>query len=101
VRAGAHRSGRVDPKYRSWLDRAYEDVDVAELLHAPVEALQGISSRDAEALRSALRVQTLEDLAYSSQVIHCAYLIWEQATPQQGVTGERRARRRPPAGSGG
>ena len=91
---------RVDPKYHSWLDRAYEDVDVAELLNAPVDTLQGISGRDAEVLRRSLRVRTLQDLAYDSQFIACAYEIWDLETPQQGVAGERRARRRPPADSG-
>ena len=44
-------------------DRAYEDKSLAELLDAPVSALQGLSDADAEKLRGAFNIKTVRDLA--------------------------------------
>jgi hypothetical protein len=44
-------------------DRAYEDKSLAELLDAPVSALQGLSDTDAEKLRGAFNIKTVRDLA--------------------------------------
>jgi len=44
------------------LDKAWEDKSLTEVLAAPVDALQGVSAGDAEALRSAFNVRTVGDL---------------------------------------
>ena len=51
------------------LDKAYEDKPVAELVNAPVEALQGVSAADAEALKRAFNIKTIGDLAGSKYVL--------------------------------
>ena len=43
-------------------DQAFENVPLADVLNAPVSALQGISERDAELLTSTLGVKTVRDL---------------------------------------
>ena len=45
------------------LDKAYEDKDFDELADAPVDALQGLSAGDAEALKQALNIKTVRELA--------------------------------------
>ena len=44
------------------LDKAYEGKPLSELLAAPVDALQGLSAADAEALQKALGIKTIKDL---------------------------------------
>ena len=44
------------------LDKAYEDLSVAEVLDAPVAALAGVSEGDAEKLAAAFGVKTVRDL---------------------------------------
>ncbi len=51
-----------------YLDKAYEGKDFDELADAPVEALQGVSAGDAEALRKAFNIKTIRDLAESKFV---------------------------------
>jgi hypothetical protein len=45
-----------------FLDKAWEDKSLSEILAAPVSALQGVSDGDAEALKSAFNVKTIGDL---------------------------------------
>jgi len=47
----------------NFLDKAYEGKDFAELAESPVDALQGLSKADAEALEKALGIKTVHDLA--------------------------------------
>jgi hypothetical protein len=47
----------------NFLDKAYEGKDFAELSESPVDALQGLSKADAEALEKALGIKTVRDLA--------------------------------------
>jgi uncharacterized protein (TIGR02271 family) len=54
---------------REYVDRRYEDRDVDELPDAPVEALRGLGKRSGEALRKALRVKTIRDLATNDFVL--------------------------------
>jgi Domain of unknown function (DUF2382) len=54
---------------REYVDRRYEDRDVNELPDAPVEALRGLGKRSGEALRKALRVKTIRDLATNDVVL--------------------------------
>jgi hypothetical protein len=44
------------------LDKAYEDLSVAELLDAPVAAIAGVSEGDAEKLAAAFNIKTVRDL---------------------------------------
>jgi len=52
-----------------FLDRAHERKEFAELAEAPVDALQGVSAGDAEALRTALNIRTIRDLATNKYVL--------------------------------
>jgi hypothetical protein len=45
------------------VDKAYEGKSFKELADAPVDALQGVSAKDAEALKAAFGVKTIRDLA--------------------------------------
>lgn len=45
------------------VDKAYENLSLKELAEAPVDALQGVSAKDAEALKNAFNVKTIRDLA--------------------------------------
>jgi hypothetical protein len=44
-------------------DKAFESQEFSELVEAPVDALAGISAADAEALKKALNIVTIRDLA--------------------------------------
>ena len=44
------------------LDKAYEEMTLAEVLAAPVSALAGVSDGDADLLKAAFNVETVGDL---------------------------------------
>jgi len=44
------------------LDKEYENVSLSDLLTAPVAALAGVTASDAELLRQAFQIDTIEDL---------------------------------------
>jgi hypothetical protein len=46
-----------------FLDKKYEQMELKELVDAPVDALAGISKGDADFLKSAFNVKTIGDLA--------------------------------------
>ncbi len=46
----------------AFLDKAYENVPLAEVLGAPVSALSGVSEADAELLKKAFGISTVADL---------------------------------------
>ena len=52
----------VNADMDSLLDKAYEDKSLDEILKAPVSALSGVSDSDAEALKAAFNVKTVQDL---------------------------------------
>jgi hypothetical protein len=56
-----------------YLDKAYEKQEVAELVDAPVDALQGVSAADAEALKRAFNIKTIGDLGRNK------VFLWAQA----------------------
>ena len=56
-----------------FLDKAYEQMPFAELVNAPVAALQGVSEADGEALKAALNIKTIGDLATNK------FVLWAQA----------------------
>ena len=46
-----------------FFDKSYEQQEFKELANAPVEAIQGLSESDADALKKALGIETVRDLA--------------------------------------
>ena len=46
-----------------FFDKKYEDMNIVELVKAPVAAISGVSDSDAEDLKSAFGINTVEDLA--------------------------------------
>jgi hypothetical protein len=46
----------------SQLDKAYEDLPLAEVLDAPVAAISGVSEGDADKLAEAFGIRTVRDL---------------------------------------
>lgn len=57
------------------LDKAYEQKDFDELADAPVDALQGVSQADAEALQKAFNIKTIRDLAESKFVLRAQAIV--------------------------
>ncbi len=55
------------------LDKEFEDMPLADLVNAPVHALQGVTEEDGEFLRKAFKVKTIKDLA------KLKYVRWAQA----------------------
>jgi hypothetical protein len=56
-----------------FVDKAYEDMTFAELVKAPISALQGLSESDGEALAKALNIKSIGDLANNK------FVLWAQA----------------------
>ena len=52
-----------------FFDKEFEQKDFTELADAPVEAIAGVSKADADALRQALNVKTIRDLAENKYVL--------------------------------
>ncbi len=52
----------VSANLNQLLDKEWEDKTLAEILKAPISALQGVSEGDAEALKQAFGVKTVGDL---------------------------------------
>jgi hypothetical protein len=51
------------------VDKAYEGMDFTELAEAPVDALEGLSKGDAEALQKAFNIKTIRQLAENKFVL--------------------------------
>ena len=52
-----------------FVDKAYEGKEFAELVNAPIEALQGVSEADAVALKAAFNIKTIGELATNKFVL--------------------------------
>lgn len=52
-----------------FFDKEFEQKDFSELAEAPIDALAGISKADAEALKQALNIKTVADLAENKFVL--------------------------------
>jgi hypothetical protein len=52
----------VEANLNALLDKAYENKPLAEVLAAPVSALQGVSDGDAQLLKDAFNIKTVGDL---------------------------------------
>ncbi len=48
-----------------FLDKAHEQKPLADVLRLPPSALQGVSEKDAEALKAAFGIRTIEDMGRS------------------------------------
>ena len=57
------------------LDKAYENLGVAEILDAPVAALAGVSEGDAEKLAAAFGIKTVRDLGTNKYFALAATLV--------------------------
>ena len=57
------------------LDKAYETKEFDELAAAPVDALEGLSKGDAEALQKALNIKTIRDLAEHKFVLRAQAIV--------------------------
>lgn len=66
------------------LDRAYEAKEFNELADAPVDALEGLSSADAAALKQAFNISTIRQLAESKFVLR-AQAICNLAQAEKGA----------------
>lgn len=62
------------------LDKAYESKDLADLVDAPVDALAGVSEKDAELLKTAFGIKTIRDLGTNK------YFLWAQGIVQLSTT---------------
>jgi metallophosphoesterase superfamily enzyme len=51
-----------------FFDKAYESLNIVELTTAPVAAISGVSDADAEDLKTAFNIETVEDLATNKYV---------------------------------
>ncbi len=52
-----------------FFDKEFEQKDFSELAEAPIDALAGISKSDADALKQALNIKTVADLAENKFVL--------------------------------
>jgi len=52
----------VTADFDKLLDKAYENKTLAELVNAPVDAIEGVSAGDAELLLKAFNIKTIGDL---------------------------------------
>ena len=64
------------------LDKSFETKKFKELVDAPVDALQGVSEKDAQLLKEAFNVKTIKDLATLK------YVKWAQAIVTLAETEE-------------
>ena len=56
-----------------YVDKKYEKMSLKDIAKAPVVAIQGINEKDAEYLRKAFNIKTVNDLA------RLKYVRWAQA----------------------
>jgi hypothetical protein len=78
--------GMADPK--DYLDRRYENAENAELPEAPVDALKGLGRAGSAALRKAIGVKTIRDLAENRFVL-AAQEVVQRAEGRAGLTVSR------------
>ena len=57
------------------LDKAYENKEFEELAESPVDALEGLSKGDADALHKALNIKTIRDLAENKFVLRAQAIV--------------------------
>jgi len=64
------------------LVKAHEGKSFKEICKLPVDALQGVSAGDAEKLKEAFNIKTVEDMA------NCKFFQWSQAIVTLAKTEE-------------
>jgi hypothetical protein len=57
------------------LDKQYENYSLADLINAPVDALEGVSAGDAELLKQAFNITTVGDLGRNKYFRAAAALV--------------------------
>ncbi len=67
------------------LDKAYENKEFDELAESPVDALEGLSKADAEALHKALNIKTIRDLADNKFVLRAQAIVNLARTSQKAA----------------
>lgn len=70
-----------------FLDKDYEQQEFNDLAEAPVDAIQGLSQSDADALKQALGVRTVRDLA-ENKFVRIAQALVALATVGPGAARE-------------
>jgi hypothetical protein len=73
-----------------FLDHAWEEKEFTDLAEAPIDALQGLSKGDADALRKAFNIKTIRDLA-THQYVLVAQAIVALSSAQQAAPKRARA----------
>jgi uncharacterized protein (TIGR02271 family) len=81
----------VDPK--EYLDRRYEDATPGDLPDTPIDALRGLGKAGSDALRKAIGVKTIRDLA-TNQFVLAAQELLKLAEGGVAVTTEAAGRER-------
>jgi nucleotidyltransferase/DNA polymerase involved in DNA repair len=57
------------PDITKFFDKQFEQQEFSALADAPVDAIAGVSQSDAEALKAALGIKTIRDLAENKYVL--------------------------------
>ena len=65
-----------------YVDKAHEQKEFAELAELPIDALQGVSKADAEAIQQAFNVRTIRQLA-ENKFVRAAQAIALLAGPKK------------------
>jgi hypothetical protein len=65
-----------------YVDKAHEQKEFAELAELPIDALQGVSKADAEAIQKAFNVRTIRQLA-ENKFVRAAQAIALLAGPKK------------------
>lgn len=74
---------------KNMLDKKFETWAVADLPGAPVDALQGVSVSDAEALKQSLNIRTIQDLAENRFVLAAQHILDLAADGEPAMTDQR------------
>ncbi len=59
----------VEANLDAFLDKEWESKSLAEVLKAPVSALQGVSEGDADLLKQAFNIKTVGDLGRNKYIV--------------------------------
>jgi hypothetical protein len=90
--------GMADP--RDYLDRRYKTAENAELPEAPIDALKGLGKAGSAALRKAIGVKTIRDLAENRFVLAAQEVVQRAegrgvvAVSRHAITPDERAAQR-------
>lgn len=77
---------RPEMNIQQIVDKAYADKSLAQIVAAPVDALKGISAKDAQLLKEAFDIETVRDLAELKFVKWASALLTlaeQEVTPEE------------------